>query len=310
MPDLPDLPAGIPTVTVTGRYLALDGKPRTGSIDWQAPLITAPDQDVIVVGRVTVPLDAAGRFTITIPSTDMTGGPYAVTERLIGPSSTRVYYVLLPADAPTVDIADLAPVEDPYPEIPPGEGIPGPPGPQGPQGIPGPQGEQGPQGEPGPEGPQGETGAQGATGPQPPLGAAGAGTTTALRSTDPTTTNSRTPTAHAASHATGGTDRITPASIGAYTAAEAADLAGRVSNVETVTTTLNAFITDALVRILALEQAAGGASLAAARNEPEALVTDEPVTPGELEAAVADLLHRIRAVELVVGIADTPTEEQ
>lgn len=61
-------------------------------------------------------------------------------------------------------------------------------------------------------GPQGDTGP---AGPQPDLGAAGAGADIALRSTDPTTTNPRTPTAHAASHATAGSDPLTPAAIGA-----------------------------------------------------------------------------------------------
>jgi len=61
-------------------------------------------------------------------------------------------------------------------------------------------------------GPEGE---QGPEGPQPALGAAGAGADIALRSTDPTTTNARTPTAHATSHASGGTDPVTPAAIGA-----------------------------------------------------------------------------------------------
>ncbi|MFB7171074.1 hypothetical protein ACFCYM_09665 [Streptomyces sp. NPDC056254] len=68
----------------------------------------------------------------------------------------------------------------------------------------------------GPEGPAGPAG------PQPPLGAAGAGADIALRSTDPTTTDARTPTAHAASHATGGTDPLTPAAIGADAAGTAA----------------------------------------------------------------------------------------
>jgi len=67
-------------------------------------------------------------------------------------------------------------------------------GPQGPQGI---------------QGIQGETGATGPTGPQPPLGDAGAGSTIALKSNDPTTTNSRTPTAHASSHASAGSDPVT-----------------------------------------------------------------------------------------------------
>ncbi|NUS82772.1 MAG: hypothetical protein HOY75_08460 [Streptomyces sp.] len=52
-------------------------------------------------------------------------------------------------------------------------------------------------------------GPPGEEGPQPALGAAGAGDTVALKSTDPTTNNARTPTAHAASHTKGGSDEIT-----------------------------------------------------------------------------------------------------
>lgn len=51
-----------------------------------------------------------------------------------------------------------------------------------------------PTGVQGPAGPAGATGATGPAGPQPPLGAAGAGPTIALKSDDPTTTNSRPPT--------------------------------------------------------------------------------------------------------------------
>jgi hypothetical protein len=49
----------------------------------------------------------------------------------------------------------------------------------------------------------------------PTVGAAGAGAAVALSSTDATVTNSRTPTIHAPTHASGGTDPITPAAIGA-----------------------------------------------------------------------------------------------
>ncbi|MEU8682967.1 hypothetical protein [Streptomyces sp. NPDC048611] len=114
------------------------------------------------------------------------------------------------------------------PQGAPGEtgpaGATGEEGPAGPQGDTGPAGSQGPKGDTGdsgptgPQGPTGATGATGATGPQPPLGAAGAGDTIALKSTDPSTTNSRTPTTHASTHASGSTDPVTPASIGAYPA--------------------------------------------------------------------------------------------
>jgi len=54
-----------------------------------------------------------------------------------------------------------------------------------------------------------------ALGQVPTVGAVGAGAGVALSSTDATTTNARTPTAHASTHATGGTDPLSPAAIGA-----------------------------------------------------------------------------------------------
>jgi Collagen triple helix repeat (20 copies) len=126
-------------------------------------------------------------------------------------------------------------------------------GPQGPTGPAGPAGDDGALGPEGPQGPAGAKGDQGDPGPQPPLGSAGAGPTVALRSDDPTTTDARTPTAHAGSHATGGSDPIAPGAIGAYTQADADVLAGRVSGVESGFTNVNAYITDALNRVQALE---------------------------------------------------------
>lgn len=94
-------------------------------------------------------------------------------------------------------------------------------GPEGPQGDAGPTGATGAKGDTGNAGPQGATGA---TGSQPPLGAAGAGATIALRSNDPTTTNARTPTAHASTHVAAGADPVTltQAQITGLTAALAA----------------------------------------------------------------------------------------
>lgn len=81
-------------------------------------------------------------------------------------------------------------------------------GPAGPQGDTGPAGPPGADGATGPKGDKGDPGETGPAGPQPPLGAAGAGPTIALRSDDPTTTNARTPTPHAAAHSDGGSDEI------------------------------------------------------------------------------------------------------
>ncbi|WP_055693357.1 hypothetical protein [Streptomyces prasinopilosus] len=76
-------------------------------------------------------------------------------------------------------------------------------------------------------------GPRGEQGPQPPLGSAGASPDVALRSTDPTLTDARTPTTHAASHATGGTDPVTPAAIGAYPASDGNALNGFVTDLQT-----------------------------------------------------------------------------
>jgi hypothetical protein len=135
--------------------------------------------------------------------------------------------------------------------------VPGPQGPQGIQGVQGPQGVTGPAGAdstvPGPQGPKGDTGAQGTpttvngksgatvTLTASDVGADVAGTASSAVSThtaasdphgdradaaskylpknDPSVTNARTPTVHAASHASGGSDVITPAAIGALTQA-------------------------------------------------------------------------------------------
>ncbi|MEV6569913.1 hypothetical protein [Streptomyces sp. NPDC051577] len=207
-------------------------------------LLVSPDHPVpVVAGEWTVdlvPTDAAGIEPAT-------GRYYRIQEVIDGvPRRARMFEVPS-GDMSAVSILALI-VDDPGlpgyvrgaagsagpqgPEGPAGAtGAAGPAGPAGATGATGPAGSagaQGPAGDTGPQGPAGATGPTGATGakgdtgdtgPQPSLGAAGAGAAIALRSTDPTTTDARTPVPHANSHATGQPDAITPASIGAATAA-------------------------------------------------------------------------------------------
>ncbi|MFF2922719.1 hypothetical protein ACFVTP_10000 [Streptomyces celluloflavus] len=203
------LPESIPTVTVTARYLSPDGRPLSGSVTFRAPAqLTFPDADVILGGPVVAQLDAQGQITATLPATDAPhmdpdGWSYTVTEALSGIPAGRSYQLLLPAETPEVDLADLAPTDPSKPNYVPVRGasayevavaqgfegtvadwldsLVGPPGPRGEQGPPGPRGETGPAGAdstvPGPSGdtgPRGEQGPQGDRGEPGPPGADGA----------------------------------------------------------------------------------------------------------------------------------------
>ncbi|KUN99502.1 polysaccharide deacetylase family protein [Streptomyces resistomycificus] len=188
------LPPGLSTVTVTGSYKRPDGSPFIGRLIFRPDpaVLTSAAHDTLILGDTEAVLDNDGSFTVTLLATDdpdvtPTGWTYTVTERWYD-APGRSFPLALPASAPAVDIADVAPTAASEGEYVVVTGPAGPTGPPGEQGATGPTGTVGPQG---PEGPQGETGP---AGPQPPLGAAGAGPTTALRSDDPTTTDARTPT--------------------------------------------------------------------------------------------------------------------
>ncbi|MCX4824255.1 hypothetical protein OG883_31240 [Streptomyces sp. NBC_01142] len=84
---------------------------------WRAPgLVTFGAYDVILGGPVTAPLDAMGAFEIVLPATNApgmnpSGWSYTVAEQLAGVPVNRVYQILLPAETPAVDLADIAPTD-------------------------------------------------------------------------------------------------------------------------------------------------------------------------------------------------------
>ncbi|ARB11442.1 minor tail protein [Streptomyces phage ToastyFinz] len=111
------LPEGIPTVRVTGRFLTPEGKPLAGQVIFRAPgMVTFGEFDVILGGPVAAPLDSTGAFEVVLPATDAPGmiptdWSYAVAEQLAGVPMNRTYQVLLPAETPAVDLADIAPTD-------------------------------------------------------------------------------------------------------------------------------------------------------------------------------------------------------
>ncbi|MFC8273762.1 hypothetical protein ACFUJR_14815 [Streptomyces sp. NPDC057271] len=308
------LPPGLSGVTVTGTYVHADGTPFKGKLLFrpEPAILTSATHGVLLLGTIEATLDEQGAVSVTLLATDdpdvtPTGWTYRVTERWYD-APGRSYPLSLPLAAPAVDLADVAPTaaaEGEYTVVTGPAGPTGATGPAGPEGPTGATGATGPTGPAGPEGPQGETG------PQPELGAAGAGANIALRSTDPTTTNSRTPTAHATSHGSGGGDPVTPASIGAETpagaqskadaaqTAAATDATSKVSAHTAATdphgdraygdaayypmtsgNTLNGFIDDALNRVQALENRATALE---AETLVAAKTADESVTNNTLQ---------------------------
>lgn len=110
------MPAGIATVTVTGRFVHPDGSPLAGTVTFSAPsLLTLSGADTIATGTAKFTLDGQGMFTATLIATDNTnmqptGWAYQVVETLTGVAG-RSYWITLPSSTPTVDLADLAPAD-------------------------------------------------------------------------------------------------------------------------------------------------------------------------------------------------------
>ncbi|MEW1922259.1 hypothetical protein [Streptomyces sp. NPDC088360] len=121
-PLIYDLPAGVPSVRLTGRFIAPDGTPLTGKLTFAPPsVLTMPEADTIAntVATVEIGEEDLGRFAVNLIATDAPGmsprgWTYQVTEKLKG-AQIRQYHIMLPQvpDGGPVDLADLAPVS-PY----------------------------------------------------------------------------------------------------------------------------------------------------------------------------------------------------
>lgn len=112
------LPANWSTVTVTGKFLAIDGTPLKGSVYFSSTvrLIDGAATVIIPASANRVHLDNDGGFSVTLPATDDPDvAPqfyYQVDEDLTLPNGQRAssqYLIQLPAANPAVDLSDLAP---------------------------------------------------------------------------------------------------------------------------------------------------------------------------------------------------------
>jgi hypothetical protein len=202
----------IPTFTLTGTEVGLDGLPRTGQVTIAANSVIRDAQGHVVMSSPLVAvLDDAGSWSAELPA----------ASPLLNPAEGLGYTVRYPTRPPqtigaqpegsSLDVSQVVgseafipvtiivgPPGPPGADGPPGDpgGPPGPEGPMGPAGPEGPVGADGadstvpgPQGPEGPAGPQGEkgekgdrgligpTGATGLTGQQGPPGPAGADST-------------------------------------------------------------------------------------------------------------------------------------
>nr|WP_159059617.1 hypothetical protein [Streptomyces antibioticus] len=108
------MPAGIATVTLTGRYVRPDGTPFAGNVTFSAPeYVRIPGADTTAGGSVTVALDTTGAFSVVLIATDNEDArpinfTYQVEEALTGVAS-RTYHIALPQATGTINLADIAP---------------------------------------------------------------------------------------------------------------------------------------------------------------------------------------------------------
>lgn len=106
-------------ITVTGKYVNLDGSPASGSVEFVASTVLVNKQANERIFPITfTAILAGGAFSVALPSTNdpdilPTGWFYTVSERIIGSNVSRVTYDIQLAynlAGLTVDLADIVPV--------------------------------------------------------------------------------------------------------------------------------------------------------------------------------------------------------
>jgi hypothetical protein len=101
----------VPTVTLTGRYVAPNGTPQQGSLVFrpQTAMKDILGRTIVPADPITVTLDDDGSFTAQLVPSDaagMTPDPvdYDVTERFGGNDR---YTITIPNSSASIDLADL-----------------------------------------------------------------------------------------------------------------------------------------------------------------------------------------------------------
>lgn len=128
------LPVGLSTVTVTGTYKHPDGTPMTGKLLFtpEPAILTSGAYGTLLLGTIEAALDVNGAVTVALLATDdadvtPVGWTYRVQERWHD-APGRSYPLSLPAAAPAVDLADVAPTAAAEGEYVVVTGPQGPPG--------------------------------------------------------------------------------------------------------------------------------------------------------------------------------------
>jgi hypothetical protein len=114
---------GLTLITVTAKYLKLDGTAASGKVTFQASTVlkNTSANEIIYPVDFTVTLNGSGVLSVVLPSTDdpdidPQGWFYTVTEDITGSDVSLTYTISLPFDlaGSTVDLADIV-HEDPPP---------------------------------------------------------------------------------------------------------------------------------------------------------------------------------------------------